>query len=193
MREYFTHKLKTAQSDESAQLHALQENFAMELDVKVQAAIAEMREMLDMREVELFYRHQSESALKEEIVKLKNDYQTLLNNNSGDLLTKLKNAGVNFVVYHPGVGQLTIEQSELTQYLSNPAIFVAQRAGVGELLYSNWLTHYQNPICIGTNASGHVCGNPLVRIGSPVEYHEGESDRCEHHQAISYKRVADSR
>src|SRR5690606_29448397 len=67
IREYFTHKLKVAQTSESGQLQALQENFAIELDARVRTATAELQEMLDMREVELFYRHQQETNLKEEI------------------------------------------------------------------------------------------------------------------------------
>src|SRR5690606_28439464 len=49
VREYFTHKLKAAQLGESDQMHALQENFTLELDVRVQAATAQLQEMLDMR------------------------------------------------------------------------------------------------------------------------------------------------
>jgi hypothetical protein len=191
LREYFQHKLKAAQSDESSQIQALQENFKLELDLKVQTATAELREMLDMREVELFYRHQNETALKEEMVNIKQDYQQLLNNSSEQLLTRLEKAGINFVVYHPGAGQFTIPLADLSHYLENPVSYVAKNSGVGERLYSSWFDHYQNPICTGSDGNGHRCTRPLVRIGSPVEYHEGESDRCEHHQLISYKLVSE--
>jgi hypothetical protein len=193
MREYFTHKLKAAEKDESSQLQALQENFAVELELKVQAATAALREMLDMREVELFYRHQNESALKEEIVNLKKDYQNLFNNSGEQLLSRLDKAGVNFVVYHPGVGQFTIPPDDLSRYLDNANAYIAQKSGVGETLYSQWFEHYQNPVCSAQDANGHSCGKPLVRIGSPVEFHAGESDRCEHHQRISYKLIAEGR
>ena len=191
LREYFQHKLKAAQSDESSQIQALQENFKLELDLKVQTATAELTEMLDMREVELFYRHQNETALKEEIVSIKQDYQQLLNNSSEQLLTRLEKAGINFVVYHPGAGQFTIPLSDLSHYLESPVSYVAKNSGVGERLYSLWFEHYQNPICTGADGNGHKCTRPLVRIGSPVEFHEGESDRCEHHQLISYKLVSE--
>lgn len=193
MREYFSHKLKAAQNDESSQIQALQENFSVELALKLQTATAELREMLDMREVELFYRHQNETALKEEIVKFKQDYKELLNNSGEQVLTRLDKAGVNFVVYHPGAGQFTIPLADLSQYIENPTAFVAKNSGVGERLYSNWFEHYQNPSCKGSDGNGHVCGKSLVRIGSPIEFHEGESDRCEHHQLISYKLVSEKR
>lgn len=193
MREYFSHKLKTAQSGEDSQFQALQENFAVELELKVQAATANLREMLDMREVELFYRHQNEATLKEEIANLKRDYQELLNNSGEQLLARLVRAGVNFVVYHPGVGQFTIAQEDLSSYLDNPNGYVAKHAGVGETLYSQWFSHYQNPICNAQDEHGHLCGKTLVRIGSPVEFHDGESNRCEQHQRIAYKLAADGR
>ncbi len=193
MREYFSHKLKAAQHDENSQIQALQENFAVELSLKLQTATAELREMLDMREVELFYRHQNETALKEEIVKVKQENQELLNHSGEQVLTRLEKAGVNFVVYHPGAGQFTIPVADLSAYLENPTAYVAKNSGVGERLYSNWYEHYQNPTCKGLDANGRPCGQPLVRIGSPVEFHEGESDRCEHHQLISYKMVSEKR
>lgn len=193
LREYFSHKLKAAQHDESSQIQALQENFNIELDLKVQTATAELREMLEMREVELFYRHQNETALKEEIVNIRQDYQVLLNNSGEQVLTRLDKAGVNFVVYHPGAGQFTIPLADLSQYIENPTAYIAKHSGVGERLYSTWFDHYQNPNCSNVDGAGHKCGKPLVRIGSPVEFHEGESDRCEHHQLISYKLVSEKR
>jgi len=193
MREYFSHKLKAVQNDENSQIQALQENFAVELALKLQTATAELREMLDMREVELFYRHQNETALKEEIVKIKQDYQELLNNSGEQVLTRLDKAGVNFVVYHPGAGQFTIPLADLSQYIENPTAYIAKNSGVGERLYSTWFEHYQNPSCKGSDGNGHICGKPLIRIGSPIEFHEGESDRCEHHQVISYKLVSEKR
>ncbi len=193
VREYYTHKLKTAQLDENSQIQAMQENFAIEVELKIQAATAELKEMLDMREVELFYRHQNESNLKEEITKLKLESHALLNNSGEQLLTRINKAGVNFVVYHPGVGQFIIALDDLSFYLENPVAFVAKKSGVGELLYSQWFAHYQNPICNGSDGHGTSCGKSLVRIGAPLEFHEGESDRCEHHQAMPYKMVAENR
>lgn len=179
--------------DESTQIQAMQANFDIEMNLRLQTATAELREMLDMREVELFYRHQNESALKEEIVNLKHEYQSLLNNSGEQLLTRLNKAGVNFAVYHPGVGQITIPLDDLSQYLDNSTAYVAKKSGVVESLYSQWFAHYQHPVCNCLDAGGRACGKPLIRIGSPVEFHEGESDRCEGHQVISYKLVAESR
>jgi hypothetical protein len=187
IREYFMHKLKAAQHDESSNIQAMHDNFSLELELKVQAATAELREQLDMREIELFYRNQAESNLKEEVENLKLEHQTLLNNSGEQTLLRLNKSGVNFVVYHPGAGQFTLELEELSDYLENPTAVVAKKAGVSESLYTHWLIHYQNPICIYTSSRGDACGKALTRVGSPLEFHQGESNRCADHQAISYK------
>lgn len=191
IREYYSHKLEMAQQDESEQVRVLQENFALELDIKVQAASAELKEMLEMRDVELFYRHQNEAALKEEIVKLKVDLQNALLQSSEQMLAKLRKGGINFVAYHPGVGQVTIEPEDLSGYLENPVAYLARMTGVGESLYALWFEHYQHPECTATLESGARCKNHLVRIGSPLQFHVGESDRCEHHQSIRLKMSSD--
>ncbi len=193
MRDYFTHKLKAAQQDENSQLQALQDNFALELDIKIQAATAELREMLDMREVELFYRHQNESALKEEIVNIKRENQDLIKNGSEQLLGRLAKAGISFVSFQPGVGQLNIPVDDLSQYLENPQSYAAEKSGVDETLYLAWLDHHHLPCCNAVDHRGHVCGKPVVPVESPLAFHLGESDRCEQHQTVSYQLLAERR
>jgi len=62
MREYFSHKLKAAHEDENLQLQTLQENYEMELAARVHSATGELEERLEMREMELLYRHQQEAV-----------------------------------------------------------------------------------------------------------------------------------
>ncbi|WP_323814461.1 hypothetical protein [Cellvibrio sp. NN19] len=193
MREYFAHKLKAAQQDESSQLQVMQENFELELDAKIRAATAELREMLDMREVELFYRHQNESALKDEIVNLKRDNQQLLKNSGDQLLGRLTKAGVNMVVFLPGMGEVAIALDDIGRYLEDPQAYAADKVGVTESIYSAWLDHHQTPCCVEVDARGHVCGKSIPVIESPLEFHLGESDRCTQHQAVAYALVAERR
>lgn len=193
MREYFAHKIKAAQQDESSQLQELEENFALELEIKIQAATAELREMLDMREVELFYRHQNESALKEEIVNLKRENQALMKNGSDQLLGRLAKAGVSFVSFQPGVGQFNIPVDDLSLYVDNPQTYAAEKSGMDQSLYLAWLEHHHSPRCNALDSRGQVCGEPVAPVGSPLEFHRGESDRCEHHQAVTYPRLAERR
>jgi hypothetical protein len=193
MREYFAHKLKAAQQDESSQVQVLQENFALELDAKIRAATAELREMLDMREVELFYRHQNESALKDEIVNLKRENQQLLKNSGDQLLGRLTKAGVNLVVFLPGLGEIAIALDDIGHYLEDSQAYAADKAGVSEAIYIAWLEHHKSPCCNAVNARGHVCGRSIPVLETPLEFHPGESDRCAQHQAVAYSLVAERR
>jgi hypothetical protein len=193
VREYFTHKLRKVQEGEAGHLESLQESFAQEAEFKVQTATAALREMLDMREVELFYRHQNESALKDEIVSLKRENQQLLKTTSDQLLSRLAQNGVGFVAFLPGVGETTITLDEMGHYLASPQVYAAEKAGVGEALYFAWLEHSERGCCAAPSASGEVCGNSIPVVVSPLAFHPGESDRCHLHQAISLRRSAEQR
>ena len=193
MREYFAHKLKMAQQDESTQVQVLQENFALELDAKIRAATADLREMLDMREVELFYRHQNESALKDEIVSLKRENQQLLKNSGDQLLGRLTKAGVNLVVFLPGLGELAIPLDDIGRYLEDPQAYAADKVGVTEATYIAWLEHQKSPCCNALDPRGKPCGKNIPLVETPLEFHLGESDRCAQHQAVAYSLVAERR
>src|SRR5690606_34311324 len=80
VREYYSHKLKAAQRDETSQIQALQESFAIEMETRLKNHTAELQEKLDMREVELFYRHEQEKNLRDEIAHLRRENQALLSN-----------------------------------------------------------------------------------------------------------------
>lgn len=184
MREYFAHKLKSAQQGESSQIQLLQENFSLELNAKIHAATAGLREMLDMREVELFYRHQNESSLKDEIVHLKHENQLLLKNSGDQLLGRLVKAGINLVTFLPGHGEVAIPLDDIGVYLENPQTYAAEKVGVDEPVYLAWLAHQQQPCCNAVDAQGQLCGKSVSIIETPLEFHAGESDRCRQHQTV---------
>lgn len=191
MREYFAHKLKAARQGESNQIQILQENFAFELETKINAATAELREMLDMREVELFYRYQNESTSREEIVQLKHDNQQLLKNGSDQLLSRLVKAGINLVAFLPGMGEVAIPLDDIGIYLENPDAYAAGKIGVSEAIYLAWLAHHQSPCCTSVDARGTTCDKSIQMIETPLEFHPGESDRCTQHQTIALGFVAE--
>lgn len=193
VREYFTHKLKAAQNSDTDQLQALQENYVLEMDSRIRAATAELQEMLDMREVELYYRHQQEANLKEEIAHLRQQNQDLVNQGGDQLLARLNKAGINFVAFHPGAGHMTIARDDIARYLDNPKTYAAVHCGVTETLYQTWLNHYHQPCCTASDHRGGVCGRAVMRVSSPSEFHEGESDRCNEHRAVTRQRVAEYR
>ncbi|TQV81010.1 hypothetical protein FKG94_09955 [Exilibacterium tricleocarpae] len=183
VREYFEHKLKTAKSIEIAQLQTLKTNFEMELDAKIEAATTELKEMLQMREVELTYRNELVGNLNEEISRLRQENQQLLSDSADQLLDKMNRSGISFVAFHPGAGHMTIPLSDMSTYLENPTAYAAQRCGVGEKQYEGWLAHYTAPTCQALNEQGELCGTLVTRVESPADFHSGESDRCYEHQS----------
>lgn len=191
MRDYFSHKLKAAHMDESSQLQTLQENFELELAARIQSATNELQERLDMREMELFYRQQQENNLKDEIERLRQENQSLLNQGSGQLLNKLSRAGINFVAFHPGAGQISVAAEDMGRYLDNPEAFAADKCGVDESHYRDWLEHYQNPQCRAQDAFGNSCAQPINRVSHPRDFHQGESDRCIKHQDLASAPLAE--
>lgn len=191
MREYFSHKLAAAHEGENSQLHALQENYEMELAARVQAATTELQERLDMREVELFYRHQQERNLKDEIARLKDENQSLVNQSGGQLLNKLSEAGITFVTYQPGAEHMTISLADMGRYLSDPKAYAAEQCGVDVEHYREWLQHFAHPRCGAEDSKGQICGRTITRVTHPGDFHQGESDRCSEHHELDQRRVGE--
>lgn len=190
VREYFTHKLKAAQLGEGSQLRALQENYSVELEARVKAATTELQEKLDMREVELFYRHQQENSLRDEVAYLRQENANLLSHSGDHLLSRLSKVGINFVAFHPGAGNMTIGLDEVSRYLDNPGAFAAAKCGVSEAHYEAWLQHNRAPVCTAADQHGKPCNHLLKQIESPTEFHPGESDRCDAHQSLLPQKTA---
>lgn len=185
LREYFEHKVKALQDDEGTQIQELQlmkNEYEAELAAKVEAGVLDVKEQLQMREVELMYRREQESSLEQEVTRLRAENQNLLGNSSEQLLERLENAGMNFIAYHPGAGHLTIPLVDMGEYLESPLSYAATNCGVDLPHYKGWLQHYHTPICKALDESGDLCGGKIERISSPGEFHTGESDRCDDHR-----------
>ena len=190
VREYFEHKLKTAVQDEGENLQSLREHYEAELEAKIEAATLELNEKLQMRDVELMYRNEQEKSLSQEIQRLRQENQLLLNNSSEQLLEKLEKAGLNFVAYHPGAGHLTIPLADMSRYLENPIAYAAEKCGVSIGHYKDWLEHYKSPSCQALKERGEICGVLIERVPTPSQFHMGESDRCDHHKTTPSQTVA---
>ena len=99
-----------------------------------------------------------------------------------EFLVKLESIGMNFVVYHAGVGNLSIPVIDLVIYLQNPTAYVAQKCLVTEGHYRQWLQHYESPRCTAPIGEGQCCHARLIRTDSPSRFVLGQSDRCVRHQ-----------
>jgi hypothetical protein len=183
-REQFLDQIDEVKEIESSQIASqiamLKRKFELEVRSRIEAQTTQMKEMLDMREVELFYREEQISTLREEVTELRQEKLRLLREGGDKYIEKLHNAGLTFVAYHPGVGHITIPLDDMGRYLDSPTAYAAETSFVTEEHYRQWLEHYQTPVC-GHNDGKHGCGRAVSRVDSPTKFIAGKSDRCGEH------------
>lgn len=182
IREYFESKIQTAQQADKGEIAALQEHYQSEILLQIEAVKADYQAELEARDVELMYRGEREAKLKQEILNLQDENKKLLDISSDVMLKRLNEAGVNFVIYHPGAGHLTIKAADVTSYLDNSTAYVAQHCGVNEHVYRIWLDHFYTPTCQRELENGELCDKPVARHDDPSQFIIGESDCCPEHR-----------
>ncbi len=187
-REEMSKQLRTLEVSGRVEIGAAREQFEHEAQARIAAAVAEYKEQVAIRDVELAYRNELDAQQEEEIQRLKNECETL--RQSGDrVLEDLSRQGVVFMAYHPGAGHLTIALQDLARYRANPLAYAAAKCFVSEEQYRQWLEHYQKPACIATLASGERCAMPLDKVDAPSRFVIGESNCCARHRKEDRQRT----
>lgn len=167
----------------------LREQFDHEMRAKVAAAVAQYKEQIAVRDVELAYRNELDAQLQADIERLKRERDAFASQGSEQILERLAKLGVVFVVYHPGAGHLTIALQDIARYQDNPMAYAASKCFVSEEQYRHWLAHYQQPSCDATLPSGERCAIPIDRVDTPSRFSLGESNCCARHKASSRLRT----
>lgn len=187
-REEMSKQLRTLEVSGRVEIGAAREQFEHEAQARIAAAIAEYKEQVAIRDVELAYRNELDAQLEEEIQRLKTERETL--RHSGDrVLEELSRQGVVFMAYHPGAGHLTIALQDLARYRANPLAYAAAKCFVSEEQYRQWLEHYQKPACVAALSSGERCAMPLDKIDAPSRFVIGESNCCARHRKEDRQRT----
>ena len=181
----FQREIENGKEIEQSQLLALEEKFELEAKASIDVATAELKEMLDMREVELFYRDEQVGRLNEDVSLLRQEKKALIDRSGDKMLQKLVDKGISFVAYQPGVDHLIIPLSDISEYLDSPTDYVSEKCSVDKDLYVQWLKHYELPVCNQSLANGAVCASPIHKIAKPSRFISGESDRCARHSQSS--------
>lgn len=182
IRERYEETLRKDNSEYAAELSVLREQFQVDLSEKLQAQAEELNERIAMRETELHYRDEQLSKLRDELALTKKELQSLMKSDSGQILQRMTDSGITFVAYHPGIEHLVLVPAEITVYVNDPIAFVAQRCGVTDEEYREWLMHYRLPVCRHKDVDGQVCGQPIEKVMKPAFFRHGESDRCGEHR-----------
>lgn len=146
---------------------------------------AHMRAELDRIEQERALQEEQLLSLRSELTELRRDKLRLMGEGADKFFASLKEKGVKFVAFQPGIGHVTIPMDELQRYLGDTENYVAEKCGVSEEHYRRWLAHYNEPVCQGTAGNGGLCAKPLQKILKPVEFMIGLHDRCEIHKQFA--------
>ncbi|WP_317929165.1 hypothetical protein [Halioxenophilus sp. WMMB6] len=182
VREYFEEKLKSAKNVGEGQVSLLNQQFELEAKARIEAATSELKEQLQLRDIEIMYLTEHQKNLVEELDSMREERNKLQEYTGDKILDDLHAAGINFVAYQTGLGHLNVSKEELTAFMDNPVAFVAEKCGVSLPTYRSWLEHFTNPVCQAIARDGSTCSRQISRITSPLDFHTGESDRCEDHR-----------
>jgi hypothetical protein len=188
-REEMTGQLRALERDGQSESDSLRAQFESEMQAKIASAVAEYKEQIAIRDVELAYRGEQDTQALQEINRLKRAYADLASQGGDQILERLAKLGVVFVVYHPGAGHLTIPLQDIASYQDNPLAYAATKCFVSEEQYRHWLAHYQQPNCEAALPSGERCAIPIDRIDTPSRFALGESNCCARHKASSRVRT----
>ena len=180
-RERFQLDMEETKAVEQDQLLKLEEKFELEFKAKLDSAKTELKEMLDMREVELFYRDEQVKRLHEEVAQLRQEKQQLVDGSGDRVLQKVVESGITFVAYQPGIDHLTIPLRDMSDYLDSPLNYVAEKCSVDKNLYQQWMAHYEFPVCHHLVDGHSMCAKPIPKVEKPSRFIAGESDRCAKH------------
>ena len=176
-------QLKKRLAERNEQYLAMQEQLASGAALQeregatADAEVVLLREQLERRQRELELRDEKIVVLEQENYDLRHQAPT-----ENSVMDHLKNHSVFLVAYHAGVGHITLPYDDIEAYFRNPIAYAAERCGLNEPAYRQWLDHYEQPVCHHKNADGKACSEPVMRISQPAEFRAGIDDHCEKHQ-----------
>ncbi len=176
-------QLKKRLAERNEQYLSMQEQIAggderkQREDATSDAEVVLLREQLERRQRELEIRDEKIVALEQENHDLR--HQTPAENS---VMEHLQSQSVFLVAYHPGVGHITLPYNDIETYFCNPVAYAAERCGLNEPAYKQWLEHYEKPVCHHQDDDGTPCDEPVMRVSQPADFRAGIDDRCEKHQ-----------
>nr|WP_297402117.1 DNA repair protein [uncultured Marinobacter sp.] len=176
-------QLKKRLSERNEQYLTLQEQVAtggvekQRDDANSDAELVLLREQLERKQRELEMRDDKIVALEQENHDLRHREPP-----ENSIHDHLRRQSVFLVAYHPGVGHITLPYDDIETYFSNPTTYAAERCGMNEPAYRQWLEHYEHPVCQHGADTDNPCGEPLMRVSQPGEFQPGVDDHCEKHR-----------
>lgn len=176
-------QLKKRLADRNQQYLSIQEKMGQDADSRSQesqtnhAELVLLHEQLERKQRELEMRNDKIVLLEQENYELQNREPV-----EGSLMHQLKSQSVFLVAYHAGVGHVTLPFADIERYFQNPTAYAAEKCGLNEPAYREWLAHYEKPTCRQKLRNGKPCGEPILRVSQPAEFQPDRDDRCEEHR-----------
>ncbi|RZU47230.1 hypothetical protein EV700_1625 [Fluviicoccus keumensis] len=186
-------KAGEAQQQVAVLLEAKEQEFASRLSRRETELVLAMDRRLDDEanrhlltvkslQAELEERDHQLAELEKSLEAERAEQARIAESSADSYLRELQGMGMSFVVYHPGVGNLSVPVDDLASYTRNPPAYVARKCLVSEEHYREWIRHFENPRCLASIGEGACCNARLIRVDSPAKFVSGQSDRCARHQ-----------
>lgn len=186
LKKSLEQEMYKAQKNDQAEIDALRAHYEQLMPQRIQEETAKLKEDIELRNMELLYRHEVAKQLREELCQLRKDKIRLVNEGGDKFLERLEALGISFIAFHPGAGHVSIQLGEMASYMENPIAYAADKCLVSEDHYRHWLAHYQKPECQAPLTNETICGCRIRRVDVPSQFLMGESDRCDKHKPRSF-------
>ena len=187
-RADFEEKISASVNQQGVDYSALRKQYRTEFQRKIIEQTGDLKNRLEMREIEAQYREDQIKSLKQQLSKVSalSDNSPARGTSSGrgdceDSVLELESLGMNFVLTLPAVRPLSIPAVDLAVFRSQPVDYVAERLGLEPAVYKSWLQYARNPICSALIAQGRGCDCRL-EVVRPKEFIPEFSNKCSEHQ-----------
>ncbi len=174
--------LEAKEHEYQSRISRIETDYMLSLDRRLEEESS--RHLLSVRSLhaEISERDETILELEQQMEAMRMEQAKDAEATADEFLRRLQGMGMNFVAFHPGVGNLSVPVDELVTYIQNPTAYVAAKCLVSEALYKAWLQHYENPRCMADIGDDKCCNARLIRIDSPGKFIPGQSDHCARHQ-----------
>ncbi len=183
-RENFEQQFSDVANQHGVNHRALEDKYRKDFQRRLIEETSAVKEKLEMREVEVFYREEQITRLNKEVEELQSIIGRLQDRDLDNEIKALVAHGVHFVLTEPGLGPMSIDAKDLLRFNENPRAYMAERAGVETAQYAAWRDHVLEPVCQSVLSSGQVCGCSIDAVATPDNFSIGHSDRCAAHQTV---------
>ncbi|CAA0096375.1 Uncharacterised protein [BD1-7 clade bacterium] len=190
-REKLLDDMQAIQAVDDQKIGKIKSAFETELAIRLDQEVAQTRNELSTREVEIFYRDEEIAILKNDLAAVQRERQNMLADKDTSTLKALEDSGVTLVAFQLGLGHINIPVADVSEFLDNKTSYLARRSNISTADFHAWQAHYNNPVCQFADGDGQLCGVPLARVDQVVDFTQEISNQCEKHRLMPARNSAE--